>query len=81
MLQCLHYCSFDIEPRIFNSDSFENRDTYIRSNYKHISERYQGAEEYISYYRISVLIISCTVINDNIILSTFYLYWYISYNC
>ena len=58
MLQCLYYCSFDMEPKIFISNLFENWDPYVHSNYKTISERYQGAEEYISYGRFPVPMIS-----------------------
>ena len=36
--------AFYVELRIFISNSFENRDPFVRFEYKDISERYQEAE-------------------------------------
>ena len=61
MLQCLIYCSFDIEPRKFIFNLFESWDSYVRSKYNTISDRYQGAEKNDFYYRIHlfILLYSC----------------------
>ena len=44
-----------MELRLIISNSFENRDPYICTEYKTISQRYQGAEKYTGYifYMIS----------------------------
>ena len=41
MLQCLTYCTVDVEFRIFIPNSFENLDPYVHAKYRTISERYQ----------------------------------------
>ena len=71
MLQCLLYCSFDMEPRKFISYSLENWDPYVSCEYKTISEQFQGAEKYIFLYSICVIItFHCTVVNCREKLST-----------
>ena len=48
MLQCLLYCSVDVEFKIFSTNSFENWDLYVRAKNRAISEWYQGAENFFS---------------------------------
>ena len=55
MLQCLLYCSFDIEPRIFMSNSLEKGDPYDCAKYRTISERYEEVDKWIFYYWICKL--------------------------
>ena len=67
-----------MEPRIFIYNLFESWDPYVRSKYNTISERYQGAEKYMFYYRKRLFItFNSTVVNPHVILNMFQLYAYI----
>ena len=52
MLQCLRCYLFDMEPRIFVFNSFENKDPYVRSKYKTIYMQYHEAEKYSFHYQL-----------------------------
>ena len=81
MIHCLLYCSFVMEPRLSISDLFENRYLYVCAKYKTISDRYQGADKYIFYYRIYLFIaFNCTVVNQCEILGISKMDAYISHN-
>ena len=62
-----------MEPRTIICNTFGNWYTYAHSKYKTVSERYQGDEEYIFFYRICIFITcNCTAVNHCVILSISY---------
>ena len=61
-------------PRVFPQIWYQ----YVCAKYKSISERYQGAENYIFYYQICVFItFNCTIVNQCELLCKSKLYAYI----